>query len=202
MTRIAAIPSERAPEIAATDRHANFRARVGGYVVDMVIFAAIAMVLLVLAGLALLLITDGAEDDASDSAFYLVLGIFGMGTPIVWTLLNLALLASRGQTGGQYVAGLRVAREDEAPFSARDAVAWWFCFNPLLFSWPMMLVAAGPLAVLVAIVLDWWNIFLFGLVVLLCFTAPIVAFFSALLDPRNRALHDRVVGTVVRPVEA
>jgi len=168
----------------------------------MVIFAAIAMVLLVVAGITLLLLTSGAsESEPEDRDFYLVLAIFGLGTPVIWTLLNLALLTSRGQTGGQYVAGLRLAREDGQPLSNRDAVVWWFCFNPLLFSWPMMAVAAGPLAALVAIVLDWWNIFLFGMLVLLCIAAPVVAFFSALFDSRNRALHDRVVGTVVRPVE-
>ena len=137
----------------------------------------------------------------SRSLNFTALAIFGLGTPIIWTVLNLALLVSRGQTGGQYVAGVRLGREDERPLSLGSVVAWWFCLNPLLFSWPMVVVAAGPLAAIAAIVLDWWNIFLFGLVALLCFVAPIVAFISALLDGQNRALQDRVVGTVVRPVE-
>jgi hypothetical protein len=195
------MPRVGGEDVASTADVASFRARVGGYVVDMVIFGAIAMVIVVIAGMVLLLSTDFAEQDPADRDLYSFLGIIGLGTPAVWSLLNIALLSARGQTGGQYVAGVRLARDDGTPLALRDALAWWFCFNPLLFSWPMALVAGFPLAAVVALVLGEFSLFAFLAVVVLCLLMPIVAFVSGLTDARNRALHDRVVGTVARPVD-
>jgi uncharacterized RDD family membrane protein YckC len=165
----------------------------------MVIFAAISMIIVVVAGIILLASTDWAQQDASDREFYSFLAIIGFGAPLIWTLLNLFLLSRRHQTGGQYVAGIRLAREDQAPLSSRNIVAWWFCFNPLLFSWPMAIMAGLPLAAVIAVVLGTWTIVAFGTVVTLCLLMPVAAFVYALLDDRNRAPHDRVVGTVVVP---
>ena len=66
----------------------------------------------------------------------------------------------------------------------------------------MALVAGAPLAALVALVANVFSLFFLALVVLLCVAAPIAAFVSALIDAQNRALHDRVGGTVVVPVDA
>ena len=88
---------------------ASLRARAGGYVVDMVIFAAIAMMVLVIAGVVILLHhRTGASKTRPTARLYTFLAIIGLGTPIVWTALNLAALATRSQTGGQYVAGVRL----------------------------------------------------------------------------------------------
>jgi uncharacterized RDD family membrane protein YckC len=175
------------------------RARVGGYLVDMVIFAAIAMIVIVFAGFLLLATTDWAKKDPSDPQFYMFLAIIGLGTPIIWTLLNLALLATRGQTGGQYVAGIRLVNEDGSALSPRAAVAWWFCFNPLLFSWPMACVAGLPLAAVIALVLSRLTIVVFGVLMTLCVASPFIALISALLDSQHRALHDRMVGAAILP---
>ncbi len=180
---------------------AGIRARIGGYVVDMIIFAAIAMVIIVFAGFLLLATSDWAKKDPSDAQFYLFLGIIGLGTPMVWTAVNVTLVAARGQTGGQYVAGLRLAREDGTGLSIREVAAWWFCFNPLLFSWPMACVVGLPLAAVIAIALSRVTIVVFGVLVILCIASPLIALASALFDPQNRALHDRLVGTVAVPVE-
>ena len=180
---------------------AGMRARIGGYVVDIIIFAAIAMVIIVFAGFLLLATTDWAKKDPSDAQFELFLGIIGIGTPLVWTLLNIALLAARGQTGGQYVAGLRLSREDGTPLSLRDVAAWWFCFNPLLFSWPMALVVGLPLAAVIATALGRVTIVVFGVLVILCLASPLIALASAIVDLQNRALHDRLAGTVAVPAE-
>ena len=93
---------------------ANLRARVGGYVVDMVIFGAISMVMFVIAGAIMLASTDWGVNNLPDPALYGALATVGVGTPVVWTLMNLLLLATRGQTGGEYVAGVRLVREDGA----------------------------------------------------------------------------------------
>ena len=186
---------------AAERTAASLRARIAGYTVDMVIFAAISLVMLVIAGFVLLLSTNFAKDDASDPDFYTFLSIIGIGIPLVWTALNLLLLRTRSQTGGQYVAGIRTVRQDDAPLSGRDAVRWWICFNPLLFSWPMAIVAGLPLAGVIAVALSRGTIVVFGVVETLCLAAPVIAVASAALDSGHRALHDRVVGTRVVSVD-
>ncbi len=183
---------------AAADA-AHLRARVGGYVVDMVIFSAIAMLVSFISGFILLATTHWAKKDATDPQFYTFLAIIGLGTPLVWTLLNLGLLARRGQTGGQYVAGIRLRRDDGGAPSFATGVAWWFSGNPLLFSWPMAAVAGLPLSSVFFLVLGKYELFLALLVVALCLLAPLVALVSALFDSQNRALHDRVAGVVAVP---
>jgi len=190
----------RPAPVAQHEHVATFRARAGGYVVDMVIFSAIAMLMLVLAGTIILWSTNWAEQDPTNAELYTFVALFGLGTPLVWSILNIALLAARGQTGGQYVAGVRVVNEDAARLAPRAAAAWWFVLNPLLYSWPMALVAGLPLAALVALVSSVVALFLVALVVLVCIAAPVAAFVSALIDTQNRALHDRVAGAVVVPV--
>ncbi len=178
---------------------ANLRARVGGYVVDMVIFAAVAMVMFVIAGAIMLLATDWGVNNLPDPALYGALATVGVGTPVVWTLLNLLLIATRGQTGGEYVAGVRLAREDGARLTAGNAIGWWFLLNPLLFSWPMACVAAIPLAGTIAVALNRATVVVFGVIIVLCALAPLIALVSALLDGQNRALQDRIIGTIVVP---
>ncbi|MDP9238595.1 MAG: RDD family protein [Chloroflexota bacterium] len=189
------------PRSADTASHAvaSLRARIAGYAVDMVIFAAISLVMLVIAGFVLLVSTNWAQDDASDPQFYTFLSIIGVGIPSIWTAMNLLLLRARAQTGGQYVAGIRVVREDGERLSGRDAVLWWLCFNPLLFSWPMALVACLPLSAVIALALSRVTIVAFGVVVTICFAAPLIALAAAALDAENRALHDRIIGTRLVP---
>ncbi len=178
---------------------ASVRARTGGYVVDMVIFSAIAMVIVVIAGFVLLASTDWAQADASDAQMYLFLGIIGIGAPAVWSALNVALLATRSQTGGQYVAGIRMLNEGGGRLSPGKAAAWWFCFNPLLFSWPMAIVAGLPIAAVGAIVLGAWTVVLFGVVTILCVAMPLITLAAATIDAHNRTLHDRIVAVTAVP---
>ncbi|MHB8377460.1 MAG: RDD family protein [Dehalococcoidia bacterium] len=180
---------------------ASLRARAGGYVVDMVIFSAVSLVMVVIAGLVVLVSTGWATNDPSNPVFYGSLAIVGLGTPLVWSLMNLVLLVTRQQTGGQYVAGVRLAREDGAPLTRGNLLAWWSLLNPLLFSWPMALVAALPMAGAISLALSSLTVVAFGIVVTLCAVAPIVALVSAALDGQNRALHDRIAGTVVVPAD-
>jgi hypothetical protein len=95
-----------------------------------------------------------------------------------------------------------LGREDGRALASSNAVAWWFCFNPLLFSWPMAIAAGVPLAGAAAVLLGAWTVIVFGIVVTLCLLIPVVALISAALDSNNRALHDRVVGTIVVPADS
>jgi hypothetical protein len=165
----------------------------------MVIFAAIAVLMLVLAGFILLARTDWGQQDATDPEFYTFLATFGAGTPLVWSALNLFVLATRSQTGGQYVAGLRLRDAEGGAPSPRQAVAWWFCLNPLLFSWPMALTVGLPLAAVIALVLSRATVVLWGVLITACIVAPLIALVSALVDDRHRAMHDRLSGVIVAP---
>lgn len=180
---------------------ASVRARTGGYIVDMVIFAAVSLVLVVAGGLLILISTGWATSDPSNPVFYGALAIVGLGAPLAWSLMNLLLLAMRRQTAGQYVAGVRLAREDGAPLTRGPLLAWWFLLNPLLFSWPMALVAGLPFAGAISVALGRLTLAALFIVVTLCVVAPLIALVSALLDGENRALHDRIVGTVVVPAD-
>ena len=150
---------------------ASLRARAGGYVVDMVIFAAIAMVMLVIAGVVILASSDWAQTDPPDSATYGALAVIGLGTPVVWTAMNLVLLITRRQTGGQYVAGVRLAREDGAPLSLANILVWWFALNPLLFSWPGTVVLL-PLAATIALILSRATVAVFVILAVLFIVSP------------------------------
>jgi hypothetical protein len=178
---------------------ASLRARIGGYVVDMVILGAVTMVVVVIAGIVLLATTAGASESEADAELYAFLAIVGFGVPIAWTALNLLLLITRAQTGGQYVAAIRLESQDGGPLPARSAVAWWFALNPLLFNWPLALVVGFPLSAVVALSLDRLSILAFLLVVSLCLLAPIIAVVSAMLDTHNRTLYDRVARALAVP---
>jgi hypothetical protein len=44
-----------------------------------------------------------------------------------------------------------------------------------------------------------WTFIALGIIVLLCIAMPVVSAVAALIDARNRTLHDRIVGVVVVP---
>ena len=203
-SRSSAIATQSAPPRITADQHvvaaASLRARIGGYVVDMVILSAIAMVVLTVGGILLLFSIDFGEQDPSNADMYLFTAIIGIGCVVVWTVLNLSLLATRNQTGGQYVAGIRLARSDGAAVSARDAMVWWLCLNPLLFSWPIAGVAGYALLLPAALLASNAMLIAGTFVIILSVVSPLAALASALLDRNNRGLHDRIVGTRVVPV--
>ena len=170
--------------------------RVRGYVVDMVIFASLATTVAALAGTLLLATTHWGKTEPSDRQFYTFFAIIGVGTPFVWTILNVGLLVWRGNTGGQYLAGSRMQREDGASLSLPQAFTWWCCFNPLLFSWPMACVTAAPVALVSRLVLGSNAIVVFGVLAATCIVSPLIALASALVDRQNRAWHDRLAGVI------
>lgn len=166
----------------------------------MVILCAIAMVVLTIGGLLLLFSIDFGEQDPSNADLYLFTAIIGVGCVVIWTVLNLFLLATRSQTGGQYVAGIRLTRNDGAAVSLPDAAAWWLCVNPLLFCWPIAGVAGYALLLPAALLASNAMLIIGIFVIIVSIVSPLAAFASALLDRDNRGLHDRIIGTRVVPV--
>lgn len=191
----------RATDTQTPVQSAHIRARVGGYVVDMVILAAVIMIVTVISGFVLLARIDWGTEDATDPQLYTFLGMIGVGVPLVWSALTLGVLALRSQTAGQYVAGLKLASDDGGRPSERSLLAWYFCFNPLLFSWLMAGAVCLPLTAVVALALSRASIVAFGVLLTVCLLSPLIALISAVLHPESRALHDRVAGVVVVPAE-
>jgi hypothetical protein len=189
----------RAVDEASGRATASIRARVGGYAVDMVILSAITMLVSIGTLFLFLWATDMAEQDLSTSKTVACLTPLFVGVPAIWSLLNIGLLLTRGQTGGQYVAALRLAREGGGALSLRTILAWWFCGNPVLFSWLMAGIAGFPLLIFAMLVPGDIELAVPVFVILLCLVLPLVALASALRDNRNRALHDRIAGVVVVP---
>lgn len=191
----------RVTDETAPAQSARLRARIGGYVVDMVILSAIIMIVTVISGFILLARIDWGTEDATDPQLYTFLGMIGFGVPLLWSALTLGVLAMRSQTAGQYVAGLKLASEGGGRPSARSLVAWFFCFNPLLFSWLMAGAVCLPLTAVVALALSRLSIVAFGVLLTVCLLSPLIALISAALHSENRALHDRVAGVIVVPAE-
>jgi hypothetical protein len=190
------------PRVARADNAAfaaTLRARIGGYAVDMVILSAIAMLASIATLFLFLFVTDNAEHDISTAKTLSCLTPLLFGVPIAWSALNILLLVKRQQTGGQYVAALRLAPESGQPLSMRTAFAWWFGGNPLLYSWPMSGIVGFPLLVAAALVPGDIELAVPLFLIALCLVLPILALATAILDGRNRALHDRIAGVIVVP---
>jgi hypothetical protein len=190
------------PRAADTGRDtdaASLRARIGGYAVDMTILAAIAMVASIGSLFLLLFATDWGEQDLGTGTTIACLLVVLIGVPGVWSVLNVFLLLTRRQTGGQYVAALRLRRDSGDGMPLRTALAWWFCGNPTLYSWPMAAIAGFPLLAIAALVPGDFELAAPLFVIAMCLVLPLVALVSAMMDPRNRALHDRIAGVTVVP---
>ena len=190
------------PRAADTDRTidaASLRARIGGYAVDMTILAAIAMVGSIGSLFLLLFATDWGEQDLGTGATIACMLVVLVGVPAIWSILNIFLLMARRQTGGQYVAALRVRPDAGDGMPLRTALAWWFCGNPALYSWLMAPIAGFPLLAIAALVPGDFALAVPLFVIAICIVLPFVALISAMTDTRNRALHDRIAGVTVVP---
>lgn len=185
-----ALPATQAPTPGA-----SFRARVAGYVVDLVIQVAFLMVFFVIAGFQLLASSDFGEQDPPEWAYWAFVSIL-MGTILFWSLFTLGLVLARGQTAGQYVAGLRIEDERGRRPALGRALRWWFGLNPLFFNPLMMIPWLLLAAVAVNLALSRAALVITGGLALLCLLTPLVTLATAVLGDR-RPLHDRLSETTV-----
>jgi uncharacterized RDD family membrane protein YckC len=181
----------------ATITPARLSVRLSAYLIDSVVLLGFILAFFALAGLVLLLSSDLGRQDPPDAAYYAFMGVFIGGTVIAWSIFNLALARWRGQTAGQYIAGLRTVSEDARPMSTGRLLIRWFGLHPLLFH-PLLIPVWGLFAAItVSLTLDQIVLaFTLGLVAL-CVVAPLAALASATFDGGRRALHDRLAGTIV-----
>jgi uncharacterized RDD family membrane protein YckC len=180
-------------------RKARLDTRLVAFVVDSVVLLSFVLLALALAGLQLLIASDfGKKGDPPDSSFYALLGI-AMAVIPLWLAFNVALCRWRGQTVGQYVADIRVVHEDGRPLGVRTCLARFLLLHPLLFHPFLAALWLLTSAIITSLTISYAVLVVTLALVILSLVAPLLAAASILIDGRRRALHDRVLGTIVVP---
>ena len=187
----AAVPAESL-------KRGRLEARVVAFLIDSVMLASFILVFGAIGLLQILLKSEFGEVDLPESSYWAFLAISAAVVPF-WAAFNVWLYLWRGQSVGQYVAGLKVVRIDGAAPNLGGAVLRLLVLNPLLFhpflAVPWALVAAFTTSVTVSLVVLVATV----TVVILSLVSPFVALVTVAFDKERRALHDRVAGTVVVP---
>ncbi len=166
------------------------------FIFDTIILMAFASVFSAVALFQLLARSDFGDVDPPDSAYYTALGIVVAVIPF-WLVFNLWLQASRGQTVGMYIVGIRVARSDGGRLGLLGALWRMLTLNPLLFH-PVLGAAWILLAVFATMLTPNWVVLIVtATLALLSLIAPFVALAAVMSDEQRRALHDRIAGTLV-----
>jgi uncharacterized RDD family membrane protein YckC len=165
--------------------------------VDSAVLIGFVLVFIIVAGSILLFASDLGTEDASDSAYYASIAVFLGGTLISWSAANVAAMRWRGQTAGMYLFGLQTIGDEAPALSLRRATLRWIAFHPLLFHPVLAPVWLLLTFLVVSLTLSQVVLVLSLALVLLSLAAPAVSLVSLLLDPRMRALHDRLAGTRV-----
>jgi len=179
--------------VSMSNEQAGLRIRLLAYLLDSVVLFAFTMLFATASFLNIFLRSDYGEGHVSDGAGWTSVAILMAAIP-AWLAANLALLSVRGQTVGQYVLGLGVVTEAGVPPRLGRLVLYWLALHPLLYHpvfsgfWLLFAFAALGLsenAFAVAASLA---------IALLCLLAPLGGLLFASLDPRRRAIHDRLAG--------
>jgi uncharacterized RDD family membrane protein YckC len=193
-------PDLPADEAELTSEPAGLGSRVMAYVLDSVFLFAFTMLFATASFLNIYLRSDSGRDNASDGTIWLSVYMLLLTVP-AWFLFNLALTSRRGQTVGQYVMGLRLASEDEAPLTPKRLATYWLALHPLLFH--PMLAGFWLLFAWVAISISENDLLLvLGLALaFICLLAPLASLAFAALDRQHRGVHDRLAGVRVNYVD-
>jgi len=171
-------------------------ARLMAFVFDTIILLAFASVFVAIALFQLLAQSDFGDVDPPDSSFYTALGIIVAVIPF-WLAFNLWLQASRGQTVGMYIVGIRIARNDGGRLGLLSALWRMLTLNPLLFhpvlaaAWILLAVFATMLSPNLVVLVVTATLAVLSLI------APLIALLAVVQDKQRRALHDRIAGTLV-----
>lgn len=177
-------------------RGAGLEARLVAFIFDTVILVAFLALFGMIAMFQLLVRGNFGDSEPPDSAFYAAIAIVAAVIPF-WLLFNVWLLSWRGQTVGKYIVGIRIARSNGGRLGGFRAFFRMFLLNPLLFHplltvpWAL-LVIFGTMSTQNSIVL-----FTTASVLVLSLLATPVALATVLADGKRRALHDRIVDTLV-----
>jgi uncharacterized RDD family membrane protein YckC len=175
---------------------AGLEARVVAFIFDTVVLLAFLAFFAMVAMFQLLARSNFGDSDAPDSAYYASLGIVAGVVPF-WLLFNTWLLSWRGQTIGKYIVGIHIARNDGGRIGVPRAFARLLLLDPVLFH--PLLAVPWALLVVYGTMLTQNTVVLVATATVLALSiiAAPVALAAILTDGRRRALHDRIVGTLV-----
>lgn len=175
--------------------------RILAYGIDSLVLLIFSVGFVGLAFLALLVQSEGGLEDPPDSAVWSFVYISLAVVP-AWALFTLFLLARRGQTIGQSVIGVYVARDETRDAGFVRMLVYAMAMHPLVFH-PLMSVFWLMLAFVGGLSLTSSNLLFIGslAVAILCLVAPIAALVTAVSDRGHRGLHDRIAGTTVVRLE-
>ena len=177
-------------------RCAGLEARITAFIFDTIVLLAFAAVFVIVALLQLLLRSDFGDVDPPDSAYCTAWLIIVAVIPF-WLVFNLWLQLWRGQSVGKYIIGIRVVRTDGRALGAFGAFWRLLLLNPLLFH-PILMLPWALLAVFsFSLTVNAIVLILAGTLMVLSLVATPIALVAVLSDGQRRALHDRIVGTLV-----
>ena len=182
---------------ASEQTHAGAGARVLAYLIDSVVLFCFAMVFAVAAALVLFLDSDQGRDEITDAEAW-AFTLISAATVLAWLATGIVMQLKRGQTVGQYVAGLRVRNEDGSAPEAGRLLLYWLALHPLLYH--PLFCGIWFLVAYVGISLADSNVlFVLGAAMgLLSLVAPLAGFVFMLSDPERRTIHDRLTGIRVQ----
>jgi uncharacterized RDD family membrane protein YckC len=175
-------------------------ARILAYVIDSVVLMIVSVAFIAAGAAFLFAESDWGRSDTTDAGRWGFVYASLVTVP-AWLLINLLLLARRGQSVGQYILGLRVASDDSSDPGPVQLLLYLLALNPLIFH-PWLALFWATLA-FVTLSITENNILVFGsmAIAILCVAAPLIAFVSAAGGGGRRALHDRIAGTKVVRLE-
>jgi uncharacterized RDD family membrane protein YckC len=174
--------------------------RLLAYVLDSIVLFAFTMLFATASFLNIFLRSESGGAKASDAVIWNSVIILMLTVP-AWFAVSLFLNWKRGQTVGQYVLGLRLAREDGNEPHLSNLLVHALALGPLQFHpllggfWLLLGFASLSLGEPDAILVFAAAAFL------LCLVSPVAALVSALFDGQNRTLHDRIAGIRVVRLE-
>lgn len=178
------------------DEGAGLGARFLAYAVDSAVLFGVSMLFATAGFLVIFLGSDSGRSSISESQ-ELGLLLLLMATLPAWYVLNVFLTAKRGYTIGQYVMGLRISDETGERPALRRAAAYWVALHPLIFH-PIMALPWLLFALIGVTRAESQLVFVLALcVAFLCLAAPVAGLLFILVDPRRRAIHDRLAGLKV-----
>lgn len=193
--RLAAGGAAQRKDVASltdSDR-ASLGSRAFAYLLDSAVLFAFTMLFALASFLNIFLRSDSGRQDPSDAAIWHSVLILVLTVP-AWLYVNLMLSRRRGQTIGQYVAGLRMVRDNGQPAGGLRLLCYWLLLHPVLFH-PLLAVFWLLLAYTSLSLSESRLVVLLAVsIAILCLLSPFANFFFALSDPQRRTLHDRLAG--------
>jgi uncharacterized RDD family membrane protein YckC len=191
-SRLAVNPDVASPHASEDDR-AGMGQRCLAYAVDSVLLFGFCMAFGAAAFLVIFIGSDTGRSNITDREEWAFVA-FLLATFPAWLAFNVALMATRGYTVGQYIIGLRAVDEAGRQAGFAKVALYWLAMHPLLFH-PLLALPWGLFATLGVTIAGSEVLFVFSLAMaFLCVVLPFAGLLFMAIDPQRRGIHDRLAG--------